>query len=136
MARRAIRTDRLIAVLGVAILVLGVTIFWVVTRGGLAREVSTTDRIRDQLSAIDPALRLQYVIDGRTTGVVCGYAGVPVAPDSPIRVGAPPPPPNVVAFVSRRNRMLTSQDPLPREFREQTSIECPGFPMTVPMKLN
>lgn len=133
MARRTIRTDRLIAVLGVAVIGLGVLALWF-TRGEIGREESTTERIRTQLNAIDPALRLQYVVDGRTMGVVCGYAGVPVSPGYPIRVGAPPPPPNVLGFISRRNRMLTSQDPLPDEFRQQTNLECPGFPINIPRK--
>lgn len=133
MARRAIPTNRLIAVLGLAVLVLGSVVLWLTTRGGPGGAVSTTERIRAQLNAIDPALRLQYVVNGRTVGVVCGYAGVPVAPGSPTGVGAPPPP-HVLAFVSRRNRMLTSQDPLPGEFRQQTRLECPGFPITVPRK--
>lgn len=135
MARRIITIQRLIAALGVAVLLLGALSLWLLLQG--VRPIGNepvSDRVRRQLAAHHPGMELQYLIVGRTPGVACGYAGMPVAPGLATRIGAPPPPPNIVAFVSRKNRIITNRDPMPLEFAEQTRRECPDFPIRVPTK--
>lgn len=125
MARRTIRTDRLIAVLGVAVLVLGALVLWLVTQGsgGGFTEEATSDRVlRQAREQLGRTAEVQFIEPGRGR-VVCGYIAAE-------RGG------RAVRFISRPNRMLTERDPLTREFDQQTRLECPGFPMNVPMKAN
>jgi hypothetical protein len=119
MARRAIRTDRLIAVLGAAVLLLGAVLIFVFVRGGNVLETaSPSDRalrqLRDQLG---PDTEIHYLEVGKGRAV-CGYAGT--------RRGAGGP-----AFISRPNRLLLETDPLKAEFKQMLSDVCPGF-MTPP----
>lgn len=125
MARRVIRTDRLIAVLGVAVLLLGGVVAWRVAGQFTPEAGAPVDRVRRQLKAYDPTLTLFDLRDGRTPGVVCGYAGV----SSARRQGPAEPP---MAFVSRRNRLITNHDPLKGEFRTQTDLECPDLIPNLP----
>lgn len=116
MARRAIRTDRLIAVLGGGVLLLGVAAIWVLTHGGgFGREPpSAEDRALIQLrDHLGPMAEIRYTEagSGRT---LCGYAG---------RRGQPA----AVAFISRPNRVLLADDPLPGEFNSMMKTVCPGF---------
>ncbi len=119
MARR-ISANRIITVLGGAVLLLGAVVLWrVVDTGGFASP-PVVERVRGQLAAYDASLELFDMTDGRTPGVVCGYAGTPGNRASAVR------------FVARPKRLLTSADPLPGEFREQIEAECPGYFTTVP----
>lgn len=113
MARRWIRTERAIAVLGAAVLALGALIAWRVWEAQTFSPESADERVRDQLLGYDPALRPFDLSAARTPGVLCGYAGSPGG--------------EVVRFVSRPNRLLTSRDPLSGEFREQVRRECPAY---------
>ncbi|WP_372520080.1 hypothetical protein [Brevundimonas sp.] len=120
MARR-IKVNRVLAVLGGAVVLLGAVVLWrVVDTGGFERE-PVVERVRGQLADYDASLALFDMIDGRTPGVVCGYAGTPGDRASAVR------------FVARPNRLLTSADPLPGEFRDQIEVECPGYFATVPL---
>jgi hypothetical protein len=114
MAPRRIRVERLIAVLGAAVLILGALLLWLVTRsGGLGGgEPSAEDRARAQLRAhIGPDAVVRYTEIGRRRAV-CGYVS---AGDE------------LVAFISRPNRILLETDPLKAEFDEMLRDVCPGF---------
>lgn len=114
MAPRRIRVERLIAVLGAAVLALGVLVLWLVTRsGGLGGgEASAEDRARAQLRQhIGPGAVVRYTETGRRRAV-CGYVS---AGDE------------LVVFISRPNRILLETDPLKAEFDEMLRDVCPGF---------
>lgn len=113
-ARLGVRT--LVPLLGIAVLVLGGVILWLVVTGaprppGEAPIRMAERQIREQRG---PDWEVRYVEDGDRP-VLCGYA----AP----RSGAAAP----VAFVSRRGRMLFADEPLPAEFRDLRQRYCPGF---------
>ena len=114
MARRAIRTDRLIAVLGVAVLVLGAAVLWLAARnGGVFAEPSPSDRALRQLrEQLGPDVEIHYLEVGKGRAL-CGYAGS--------RQGSGP------AFISRPNRLLLDSDPLQTEFNQMRGDVCPGF---------
>jgi hypothetical protein len=114
MARRGIRVERLIAVLGAAVIVLGVLVLWLVSRGGGlgGGEPSAEDRARSQLRQhVGPAAVVRYTEAGRRRAV-CGY----VSADD-----------QLVVFISRPNRLLLETDPLKAEFDEMLRDVCPGF---------
>ncbi|MDP2763673.1 MAG: hypothetical protein Q8O54_02415 [Brevundimonas sp.] len=115
MAGRAIRTDRLIAVLGVAVLALGAVLLWVTVRnGGVFTEPSPSERALRQLrEQMGPDVEIQYLEIGKGRAV-CGYAGS--------RRGSSGP-----AFISRPNRLLLDSDPLQTEFNQMLGDVCPGF---------
>lgn len=129
MARRLIRTDRLIVVLGMAVLALGAVAAWKVVDDLGVEAGSPNDRVRRQLREYDPDLTLFEVRAGRTRGVVCGYAGVPYRAGDAVQV-------QPIAFVSRRNRLITTRDPLRNEFKAQTDQECPDLIPNLPTKRN
>lgn len=117
MARRAIRTDRLIAILGVAVLALGVLALWIATQGsgaGFTEEPASRRVLRQAREQLGRTAEVQLIEPGRGR-VVCGYV-------APSRGGRP------VGFISRPNRMLLSHDPLNGEFRAMMSADCPNFP--------
>jgi len=117
MARKAIRTERLIAVLGIVVLVLGVVAVWVATRGtgpGFVQEPAAKRVLRQAREQLGRGAEVQMIEPGRGR-VVCGYVAAK-------RRG------EAVGFISRPNRMLLSQDPLKREFRAMIGADCPGFP--------
>ena len=117
MARRAIRTDRLIVVLGVAVVVLGAVVLWFVTHGwgaGFTEESISRRVLRQAREQLGRSAEVQMIEPGRGR-VVCGYVAAG-------RVG------KAVGFISRPNRMLLSHDPLNREFRAMMSADCPAFP--------
>ena len=119
MARR-IKVNRVLAVLGSAVALLGAVVLWrVVDTGGFEGE-PVVERVRGQLADYDASLALFDMTDGRTPGVVCGYAGTPGDRASAVRC------------VARPNRLLTSAVPLSGEFRDQSEAECPGYFATVP----
>lgn len=115
MARRAIRTDRLVAVLGAAVLMLGAVLVWVTVRnGGVFTEPTSSERALRQLrEQMGPDVEIQYLEIGKGRAV-CGYAGR--------RRGAGGP-----AFISRPNRLLLDSDPLQTEFNQMLADVCPGF---------
>ncbi len=117
MTRRAMRTDRLIVVLGVAVLVLGVLVLWFVTRGsgaGFTEEPVSRRVLRQAREQLGPTAEVRLIEPGRGK-VVCGYVA---AGRTDLGVG----------FISRPNRMLLSHDPLNGEFRAMIAADCPGFP--------
>ena len=115
MAPRRIRADRLIAGLGVAVLILGAILLWLVTRGGGlgGGAPSADERARAQLH--------EYVGEGAVfrdteTGrrrAVGGYVS---------NSGG-----DLVIFISRPNRLLLETDPLKAEFDAMLRDVCPGF---------
>ena len=117
MPRRAIRTDRLIAVLGVAVLVLGAAVLWLATRGsggGFTEEPASRRVLRQAREQLGQSAEVQLIEPGRGR-VVCGY----IAADRGGRA---------VGIISRPNRMLLSEDPLNGEFRAMIDADCPDFP--------
>ena len=117
MARKAIRTERLIAVLGIVVLVLGGVALWVATRGsgpGFVQEPAAKRVLRQAREQLGRGAEVQLIEPGRGR-VVCGYVAAE-------RRG------EAVGFISRPNRMLLSDDPLNREFRAMIDADCPGFP--------
>ncbi len=117
MTRRAMRTDRLIVVLGVAVLVLGVLVLWSITRGsgaGFTEEPASRRVLRQAREQLGRTAEVRLIEPGRGR-VVCGYVA-PGRGDRPI------------GFISRPNRMLLSHDPLNTEFRAMMSADCPDFP--------
>lgn len=112
--QRRIRPDRLIAVLGAAVVVLGLMVLWRVTGGGQPRPEAAGARAERQIHAErGAAWEVRFLQDGQGR-VVCGYAG--------------PPGGGAVAFVSRPQRILFGDDPLPAEFAETRDRFCPDFP--------
>lgn len=117
MARRAIRTDRLIAVLGVAVIVLGALALWFATQGsggGFTEEPTSRRVLRQAREQLGRTAEVQLIEPGRGR-VVCGYIAAE-------RGGL------AVGFISRPNRMLLSHDPLNGEFRAMIEADCPDFP--------
>ncbi len=119
MARR-ISANRIITVLGAAVLVLGAVVLWRVADTGSFSREPLVERVRGQLQAYDPTLSLFDMTDAQTPGVVCGHAGVPGRREA------------TVTFVARPTRLMTSADPLSSEFREQIARECPDYFAVVP----
>ncbi|MCS6627850.1 hypothetical protein N0B44_33610 [Roseibacterium beibuensis] len=115
MSPRRIRVERLIAVLGAAVLLLGAVLLFLVTRaGGLGGgEPSVEDRARAQLRAhIGRDAVVRYTETGRRRAV-CGYVTDQEG--------------ELVVFISRPNRILLETDPLKAEFDEMLRDLCPGF---------
>ena len=114
MTRRVIRADRLITVLGGAVLLLGVVVVWVVSQGGAlgAQKVDPEARAREQLRGlIGRHAVVRYTETGRRRAV-CGY----------VSHGG-----DLTVFISRPNRILLETDPLKAEFDEMLKDLCPGF---------
>lgn len=121
MRRGAIRIDRLIAVLGFAVLLLGAVLLWLATRSqspDVGREPVSARVLRQAREQLGPQAEVQ-LIEAGTGRVVCGYV-------------AAEPRGAAVGFVSRPNRMLLSQDPLSTEFRVMLAADCPDFPESPP----
>ncbi|MBU1323714.1 MAG: hypothetical protein KJ676_00575 [Alphaproteobacteria bacterium] len=117
MATRRIRTDQLIAALGVAVLVLGALVGWrvIATQGVAPWETPPPRRALQQVrERLGPSGEVRLIERGRGP-VVCGYAG---------RRGET----GSVAFVSRPNRVLFADDPLRAEFRAMVEADCPNLP--------
>lgn len=113
MARRN-RTDRLIAILGAAVLVLGLAVAWRLTGGGEPPPEADSARAERQVRVErGEDWEVRFIQAGRGR-VWCGYAGAPG--------GAP------VAFVSRPQRILFGDDALPIEFAETRDRYCPDLP--------
>lgn len=122
MARR-LTVQRLIPVMGVLVLALGALSAWVVYRNARPPTEPTANeralrQVREQRGR---AFDVRYAEAGQGRAV-CGYAG-PRGNAGLSREGGQ----DAVAFVSRPNRILFSDDPLPVEFREMQQRFCPGF---------
>src|SRR5690606_41324093 len=108
--------ERMIAVLGVAVLVLGGFSLYALTQGARfgPRQATAAERaltqVREQLG---PQAEVRHVEAGRGRAA-CGYAGVEGSKEA-------------VAFGSRPHRILVSHDPLEGEFATQTERWCAGF---------
>lgn len=116
MSERRRQTDRLIAILGVIVLVLGAVAVWRVAHdGGLGRKPESADEraLRQVRTELGAGAEVRYIEPG-IGPVSCGYA-------------ARGPGRTAVAFVSRPQRILFGDDPLPREFAETRDRYCPGF---------
>lgn len=113
MAKRVIRVDRLIVVLGGAVIVLGVLLLWLFSRNAFGHQEPTPEqRAQTQVhNLVGRKARVTYTETGRRRAV-CGY----------IRNGE-----EVVAFVSRPNRLMLETDPLKTEFDQLQGDLCPGF---------
>ncbi|MBA4805739.1 MAG: hypothetical protein H2038_13900 [Brevundimonas sp.] len=110
---RRLSTDRLILVLGFAVLALGALILWLVSRNAFAPSDPTPEQraaaqVRDILG---PDARVRYTEAGRRLAV-CGYVE---------HEG------RTVAFISRPNRLMLSTDPLRSEYEQMQADFCPGF---------
>jgi hypothetical protein len=106
-------TDRLILVLGVAVLALGALILWLVSRNAFAPPAPTPEeravaQVRDILGR---DARVRYTETGRRLAV-CGY----------VEDGG-----QTIAFISRPNRLMLSTDPLRAEYDQLQADFCPGF---------
>ena len=112
---RRVNVQRVILVLSVFVLGLGALSLWVVSRREPAfREVPAQERaVRQVREQMGQTGEIRYVEAGERRAA-CGYAG---------RKGQQ----QAVAFVSRPNRILFSDDPLPGEFREMRQRFCPMF---------
>ena len=116
MARGGIGTDQKIAVLGVAVLLLGALSLVALNQGARfgPKQASPAERALTQVKAqMGPAAEVRYLEAGKRRAV-CGYAGI---------AGEK----RAVAFVSRSNRILMGDDPLGAEFAEMKTQFCPGF---------
>lgn len=123
MAARRIRTDRLIAVLGVAVLVLGGLVGWrVLATGGAAPWETPPHRraLQQVRERMGPTGQVRLIERGKGP-VVCGYAGLKGDPGT-------------VAFVSRPNRILFADDPLKGEFEAMIEADCPNLPTPPPLR--
>lgn len=113
-AVRRNRFDRLIAALGLLVLALGAVVVWRLAQDGAERPESLDDRALRQIrTELGRTAELRYIEPGLGP-VACGYAAR--------ARGAP-----AVAFVSRPQRILFGDDPLPHEFAETRDRYCPGF---------
>ena len=113
MAKRTIRVDRLIVVLGGAVILLGLLLLWLASRNAFGHsEPTPEERARTQVrSLVGRQAVVTYVEPGRRRAV-CGY----------IRNED-----EVVAFISRPNRLMLETDPLKIEYEQLKSDLCPGF---------
>ena len=115
--RQRRQTDRLIAILGIAVLLLGVLALWATTQGagpGFTQEPVGRRVLRQAREQLGPRAEVRLIEPGRGR-VACGYLAA--------SRGGP-----AVGFISRPNRMLLSDDPLSREFRAMIATDCPAFP--------
>ncbi|MDI1328444.1 MAG: hypothetical protein PSV23_16765 [Brevundimonas sp.] len=121
MARRAIRTDRLIAVLGAAVLLLGAVIVWNTARAsrpGFVEEPPARRVLRQAREQLGRTAEIRLLDEGRGR-VVCGYVG---------RRGES----GAWSFISRPNRIMMSDDPLATEFQAMLRADCPNLPKAPP----
>lgn len=117
MARRAIRTDRLIAVLGAVVLLLGAVIVWGAvrtSRSGVVEEPPARRVLRQAREQLGRTAEIRLLDEGRGR-VVCGYVG---------RRGESA----AYSFISRPNRIMMSDDPLATEFQAMLRADCPHLP--------
>lgn len=116
MARGGIGTDQKIAVLGVAVLLLGALSLIALSQGAQfgPKQATAAERALTQVKTqMGAGAEVRYLENGKRRAV-CGYAGI---------AGEK----RAVAFVSRPNRILMGDDPLGAEFAEMKAQFCPGF---------
>ena len=122
MAGRRIRTNRLIAALGVVVLALGAVCVWVMVRGdgdGASTEPPGRRVVRQAREQLGRTAEIRFIEAGRGR-VYCGYVGRRGEPDGR-------------AFISRPNRMMLSDDPLAGEFSAMFKADCPDLPKPPPV---
>ena len=122
MARRAIRTERLIAVLGAVVLLLGALILWKTieaSRPGFTEEAPKRRVLRQAREQLGRTAEIRLLDEGRGR-VVCGYVG---------RRGES----GAWSFISRPNRIMMSDDPLATEFQAMLRADCPHLPKPPPL---
>ena len=112
---RRLNVQRLMLVMGALVLALGGACAWVVYDNARPPAQPTVGeralrQVREQRGR---AYEVRYAEAGRGRAL-CGYAG---------QKGQA----TAVAFVSRPNRILFSDDPMPVEFREVQQRFCPAF---------
>ncbi len=115
------RMNRMIVVLGAAVLVLGGFSLYALTQGARfgPRQTTPAERALEQVrEQMGPQAEVRHVEAGRGKAA-CGYAGLKGSREA-------------VAFVSRPNRILMSNDPLTGEFATLKSRYCPGFDAPAP----
>lgn len=115
MARR-LNVQRLLLVFGVLVIALGALCLWVASRGGgLGFEQPNAHEraVRQVREQMGPTGEVRYAEVG-TGRALCGYAGLRGQT-------------RAVSFVSRPNRILFSDDPLPEEFKKMQQQVCPSF---------
>ncbi|WP_395649558.1 hypothetical protein [Brevundimonas sp.] len=114
MARR-LNVQRLMLVMAALVLALGGVCAWVIYDNARPAPQPTAGEraVRQLREQRGPEAEVRYAEAGRGRAL-CGYAGV--------RGQA-----TAVAFVSRPNRILFSDDPMPVEFREVQQRFCPTF---------
>ncbi|AYG94206.1 hypothetical protein D8I30_02655 [Brevundimonas naejangsanensis] len=108
--------------LGVAVVLLGGLALYALTQGARFGQTQATpaERALVQVRAqMGPQGEVRYVEAGRGRAA-CGYAGTRGRREA-------------VAFVSRPNRILMSDDPLSAEFAALKSRYCPGFDAKTPV---
>ena len=122
MARR-LNVQRLMLGMGLLVLALGAVSAWVVYQGiqPPAQPTANERAVRQVREQRGRGFDVRYAEAGRGRAL-CGYAG-PRTRGSTVGHGGS----DAVAFVSRPNRILFSDDPLPVEFREMQQRFCPGF---------
>lgn len=121
MARRLrFNANRLTMILVGATLLLGGLCLYAVLHGAKppAQPTANERAVRQVREQRGSGFDVRYAEAGRGRAL-CGYAGP--------RGGAGPSGNDAVAFVSRPNRILFSDDPLPVEFREMQQRFCPDF---------
>lgn len=113
MTRRRLSIDRLIFLLGAVVLALGALSLWLIMQNGFGPpDPSPEDRARDQVREhMGRDARIRYTEEGRRSAI-CGY----VADEG-----------QVIAFISRPNRLMLETDPLKQEFDQLQDDLCPGF---------
>jgi len=118
---------RLTTGLGVVVLLLGALCVFAAIQGTRppAQPTANDRALRQVREQRGPGFDVRYAEAGRGRAV-CGYAGqrrVPGHAEGGLAIGGH----DAIAFVSRPNRILFSDDPLPVEFREMQQRFCPGF---------
>jgi hypothetical protein len=120
---RRLTLRHVMLVMAVLVLGLGVLSVWVVYHSARppAQPTANERAVRQVREQRGRGYDVRYAEAGRGRAV-CGYAG-PRSGDTAHGDGGL----DAVAFVSRPNRILFSDDPLPVEFREMQQRFCPTF---------
>lgn len=117
-SQRRTQTDRLILMLGILVALLALLIVGLLIQGAPlwpgSSQPDLAGRAQQQLTEyVGRDVEVRYAEPGRGLAL-CGYAG---------RRGQT----RAFSFISRPNRIITSDDPLPIEFNEMMASFCPDF---------